>query len=174
MTFACFPVLRSPQFASLWLKSLYLLPTQVIHNFAIKALFTCDFLSSLTRGSIDPVIPGDSKIVIPIRMRHFIIARTFWDRFEIRLTCPFGQRFTDTRTTCRKACEYRLLLRCCCCWSSSRPGALQYEMDTCVRLRLPNPGAFGESEEKKRGALGESRQKLAKIIKIFPNFVTFR
>ncbi len=37
-------------------------------------------------------------------------------------------------------------------------GELQYEMDIGVRLRLPNPGAFGEREEKKVGALGESRQ----------------
>ncbi len=39
--------------------------------------------------------------------------------------------------------------------------ALQYEMDihVGVRLRLPNPGAYGESEEKKVGALGESRSK---------------
>ena len=28
--------------------------------------------------------------------------------------------------------------------------ALQYEMDIGVRLRLPNTGAFGESEEKKK------------------------
>ena len=38
-------------------------------------------------------------------------------------------------------------------------GALQYEMDIGVRLRLPNPGAFNESEEKKVGASGESRSK---------------
>ncbi len=38
-------------------------------------------------------------------------------------------------------------------------GALRYEMDIGVRLRLPNPGAFGESEEKKVEASGESKSK---------------
>ena len=32
-------------------------------------------------------------------------------------------------------------------------GTLQYEMDIGVRLRLPNPGAFGESEEKTNGGI---------------------
>ncbi len=33
-------------------------------------------------------------------------------------------------------------------------GALQYEMDTGVRLKLPNTRAFSESEEKKSGRIG--------------------
>ena len=49
-------------------------------------------------------------------------------------------------------------------------GALQYEMDMGVRLRLPNPGAFGESEEKKiwghRVRVGQSDPKLSKFSKI--------
>ncbi len=55
----------------------------------------------------------------------------------------------------------------------SRGGALQYEMDIGVRLRLSNPGAFGESEEKTVGESCESRSKWAKIAKIFPNFDWF-
>ena len=44
-------------------------------------------------------------------------------------------------------------------------------MDIGVRLRLPNTGAFGESEKKKSRASGGSRSKWAKLI---INFATFR
>ena len=49
-------------------------------------------------------------------------------------------------------------------------GALQYEMDIGVRLRLPNPGAFGDSErrEKKSGASGEKEQ-----VKMSQNYQNF-
>ena len=49
-------------------------------------------------------------------------------------------------------------------------GALQYEIDIGVRLRLPNPGTFGESEKKKKvGASSESRnyQNLPNILRPF-------
>ena len=49
----------------------------------------------------------------------------------------------------------------------SRLGALQYEMDIGARLRLPNPGALGESEEKKqwghRVRAGKNEPKLSKF-----------
>ena len=39
-------------------------------------------------------------------------------------------------------------------------GALQYKMGIDIRLGLPNPGAFGESEEKKKvGVSGKNKSK---------------
>ena len=57
----------------------------------------------------------------------------------------------------------------------SQGGALQYEMDihVGVRLRLPNPGAFGERREKKWGhrvRAGQNEPKLSKFSKIFRPF----
>ena len=39
-----------------------------------------------------------------------------------------------------------------------------------VRLRLPNPGAFGESEEKKSGGIGSEQIKMSQSYQNFPKF----